>query len=106
MVASVTMKGWSLNRAIMKPLNDADREPHGERDGDRRGEGHVGLQADGEQPRKGHHRPDRQVDAACQNDQQHAEAQEAVGDELARDADHVALGQEDVGGNARDDHER
>ena len=106
MLASVTMKGWSLKRAMKKPLNQPTASPISERDEDRGRDRHVGLEPDGQQPGEGHHRADREVDAAGQDHQQHAEAQEAVGDHLPRDVHHVAFGQERIGDDARDDHQR
>ena len=67
---------------------------------------HLLLQAGGEQSGQRQHRADRQVDAAGADHHQHAEAQEAVGDELARDVDEIALGQECVGRYRREDDEQ
>ena len=87
-------------------VEDADREPHGQRHDDRDRERHLLLQAGRQQPGKRHHRADREVDAAGQDDQEHAEAEQPVGNDLPGNADDVALGQERIGRDAREYDER
>ena len=96
------MKGWRLKRAINQPFRKPTASAHRERNGDRSRKRHLRLQAGREQASKGQHRTDRKIDAAGQDDHQHAETEEAVGDELARNVDKVALGQERIGHHCRE----
>ena len=93
------MNGCSLKRAMMKPLKKTDRDAHRQRHDDRGRERHMRLQSRRQEAREGEDRSDRKIDAAGQDDDQHAEAEKAVGDQLAGDADEVALGQEHLRGS-------
>ena len=99
-------EGLQVEARRQPAVEEADRGSHRQRDGDRRRKMHLLLQAGGEQPGQRQHRADRQVDAAGADHHQHAEAEEAVGDDLARDVDDVALGQERVRRERREDDEQ
>ena len=99
-------EGLQVEARGQPAVEEADRRAHRQRDGDRRGKMHLLLQAGGEQPGQRQHRADRQVDAAGADHHQHAEAEEAVGDDLARDVDDVALGEERVRRERREDDEQ